>query len=162
MMNTNILLWLLSAVLVITGVVGMVLPVFPGAVLVLAGLVVAAWAENFVYVGWGTISVLALLTVFTYVVDFLAGALGAKKFGASKRAIIGAALGAFIGIFFGLPGILVGPFLGSVLGELSVRRDLQAAGSVGIGVWLGLVLGTATRFAIVFTMLGVFALVRFF
>jgi len=160
-MDTNILLWLPAVILVITGLAGLVFPALPGVLLLLAGLVVAAWAEDFAYVGWGTISILALFSVFAYGVDFLAGAMGAKRFGASKRAILGAALGGFIGIFFGLPGILLGPFLGSVLGELSVRRDLQAAGRAGVGAWLGLVVGAATKIAIAFTMLGIFALARF-
>ena len=161
-MEPRTLLWLPAVVLVVAGLVGLVLPALPGSVLVLAGLVLAAWAENFAYVGWGTISFLALLSVLAIAVDVPAGALGAKQFGASKRAILGSALGAFIGIFFGLPGILVGPFLGAVLGELSVRHNLQTAGRAGIGAWLGLVLGAAAKLAIVFTMLGVFALVRFF
>lgn len=161
-MEIRALLWLPAVILVVAGLVGLVLPVLPGTVLMLAGLVLAAWAENFAFVGWGTISVLALLSVLAIAVDMLAGALGAKQFGASKRAILGAALGAFIGIFFGLPGILVGPFLGAVLGELSVRHNLQAAGRAGIGAWLGLVLGAAAKLAIAFTMLGVFALARFF
>ncbi|MDP6560229.1 MAG: DUF456 domain-containing protein, partial [Candidatus Binatia bacterium] len=63
--------------------------------------------------------------------------------------------------FFGLSGILVGPFLGAVLGELSAQRDLHTAGRAGVGAWLGLVLGAAAKFAIAFSMLGVFALVRF-
>ncbi|MDY6837147.1 MAG: DUF456 domain-containing protein [Thermodesulfobacteriota bacterium] len=160
-MDTNALLWLPAVILVITGLAGLAFPALPGVLLLLAGLVVAAWAEHFVYVGWGTISILALFSVFAYGVDFLAGALGAKRFGASKRAILGAALGGFIGIFFGLPGIFLGPFLGSVLGELSVRRDLHAAGRAGVGAWLGLVVGTAAKIAIAFTMLGIFVLARF-
>jgi uncharacterized protein YqgC (DUF456 family) len=160
-MDTRTILWFPAVVLIITGLIGLVFPALPGVILLLAGLVVAAWAENFVYVGWGTISILVILSVFAYGADILAGALGAKRFGASKRAIVGAALGGFIGIFFGLPGILVGPFLGSVLGELSVRRDLQAAGRAGVGAWLGLVLGAAVKIATAFTMVGVFACARF-
>lgn len=160
-MDTSTLLWLLAVVLVVIGLVGLVLPALPGAPLVLAGLVVAAWAEDFAYIGWGTITILALLALLASAVDFLASALGAKRFGASKRAIVGAAIGTLVGLFFGLPGILVGPFLGAVLGELSARRDLHAAGRAGVGAWLGLVLGAAAKFAVAFMMLGVFALARF-
>jgi len=160
-MDINTLLWLPAVILVMAGLAGLVFPALPGVLLLLAGLVLAAWAEDFVYVGWGTISILGLFSVFAYGVDSLAGALGAKRFGASKRAILGAALGGFTGIFFGLPGILLGPFLGSVLGELSVRPDLQAAGRAGVGAWLGLVVGAAAKIAIAFTMLGIFVLARF-
>ena len=161
-MDATLLLWFLALILVIAGLVGLVIPALPGALLVLVGLVVAAWAEDFAYVGAGTITILALLTVIAYAVDFIASALGAKRFGASKRSIVGATVGALIGLlFFGLPGILIGPFLGAVLGELSAQRDLQAAGRAGIGALLGVVLGAVAKLAIAFSMLGVFTLARF-
>lgn len=160
-MTITILWWLLALVLVVTGLAGLVLPGLPGAPLVLVGLLVAAWTEDFAYAGWKTIAVLMFLTVLAYGADFLASALGAKQFGASNRAILGAAAGALVGLFFGLVGILLGPFLGAVLGELSIRWDLPAAGRAGLGAWLGLVVGAAAKFSIVFSMLGVFALARF-
>ena len=115
----DVLLWLLAAVLVLAGLLGLILPALPGAPLLFAGLLVAAWVEDFSYVGGGTLAVLGALALLTYAVDFAASALGAKRFGASNRAIVGAAIGALVGIFFGLPGILLGPFVGAVLGELS-------------------------------------------
>ena len=37
------LLWLLAAVLVVVGLLGLILPALPGAPLLFAGLLVAAW-----------------------------------------------------------------------------------------------------------------------
>jgi uncharacterized protein len=161
-MDATVLLWVLATILVIAGLVGVVIPALPGALLVFAGLVLAAWADDFAYAGAGTIIILAFLTVLAYVMDFLASALGAKRFGASKRAIIGATVGALVGLlFFSLPGILIGPFLGAVLGELSARQDLHAAGRAGAGAVIGIVLGAVAKLVIAFFMLGVFALARF-
>ena len=157
----TIFLLVLAVVLVVIGFAGLVLPVLPGSLFIFTGLVLAAWAEGFAHVGWITISILALLTVLATAVDFLAGALGAKRFGASKRAIAGAALGATVGIFFGIPGIIIGPFAGAILGELTVKKDFGAAGRAGIGTWLGLLLGVAAKVAIGFTMVGIFILARF-
>ncbi|MGH7965643.1 MAG: DUF456 domain-containing protein, partial [Candidatus Binatia bacterium] len=112
------LLWLLAIVLIVIGIAGLVLPAVPGALLLFAGLWLAAWADNFAYVGWGTLVVLGVLAVLTYIVDFAAAAFGAQRFGASKRAVLGAVLGALVGLFFGLPGVLLGPFVGAVIGEL--------------------------------------------
>jgi hypothetical protein len=126
-----------------------------------AGLFIAAWAEDFQHVGYGTLAVLAVMSLLAYLVDFISGALGAKHFGASPRAAIGAAIGAVVGIFFGLPGILLGPFLGAVLGELTEHEDLQAAGRAGIGATVGLLLGTAAKMAIAFAMVGLFLFARF-
>jgi uncharacterized protein len=156
-----IILWVLAAILVTAGVAGLVLPIIPGPPLILAGLVTAAWAEGFAHVGGAIIFILAVLAMIAVAVDFLAGALGAKRFGASRKAVIGAAAGAFFGLFFGIPGIIFGPFIGGVAGELSVRKNLRSAGMAGIGAWLGLVIGAAAKVAIGFAMIGIFLLARF-
>ncbi len=160
-METAILLWILAGLLVLTGLAGLFFPAIPGAVVLFAGLAAAAWADDFAYVGWKTLTVLGVLALLTYPADFMASAFGAKRFGASPRAVAGAAIGAVVGIFFGLAGVLLGPFIGAVVGELLTQRHLGKAGRAGIGATVGLLLGTALKLAIAFTMLGVFALVRF-
>ena len=160
-MVTTILLWLLAVALIVAGFAGLVLPGLPGAPLLFGGLFVAAWAEDFAFVGTGTLTALGALAVLTYAVDFLATAVGARRFGASNRAIVGAAIGSLIGLFFGLPGLLLGPFVGAVLGELSAQRSLRVASRAGIGASIGLALGAAAKLALAFTMLGVFLLARF-
>jgi len=160
-METVVALWLLGAVLVVLGIAGMLLPALPGPVLMFAGFVVAAWAEGFEFVGYGTLAILAILTLLAYLVDFIAGAMGAKHFGASSKAALGAAIGAVVGMFFGFLGILVGPFVGAVLGELTERDDLHAAGRAGVGATVGLLLGTAAKMALAFMMVGLFLVARF-
>jgi uncharacterized protein YqgC (DUF456 family) len=137
-----------------------VAPVLPGAPLVFAGLVVAAWAEDFRYVGVGTLVVIGILMGLTYVVDAIAGALGVKRVGASKWAVWGAVLGTFIGVFFGLAGILLGPFVGAVAGELLARRSVAQAGRAGVAAWIGFVVGTLGKLAILGAMVGVFVVKR--
>lgn len=155
--------WLvLAAIVVVVGIVGTVAPAMPGAVIVLAGLALAAWVEGFVYVGPGALAGLAALTVLTYVVDFAATALGAKKLGASRRAMVGAAIGALVGLFFGIPGVLIGPFAGAVIAELSNQKSFDEASRAGLGAWIGMVFGAAAKLALVFTMVGIYAAVRFF
>jgi uncharacterized protein YqgC (DUF456 family) len=159
--DTTILLWVLAASLILTGLAGMILPLLPGAPLLFLGLVIGAWAEDFIHVGYGTLGILAGLTLLTYVVDFLSGALGAKRFGASKRAMIGATIGAVVGLFMGIVGIIVGPFIGAVIGELTAKRTLSDAGYAGVGTTLGLVVGIAVKLLIGVTMIVIFLVVRF-
>jgi uncharacterized protein YqgC (DUF456 family) len=156
-----VLLWLAAVLLVAAGIAGLVLPGLPGAALILGGLVLAAWIEDFAFVGTLTLALLAVLALLTYAVDFLAGILGARHFGASPRAMMGAMIGAVVGIFFGLPGLLLGPFVGAALGEFSARRGMVAAGKAGIGATLGLAIGAAAKLALAFSMLAVFAAARF-
>ena len=158
---TAALIWLCAVLLIAGGLAGMVLPALPGPVLLFGGLWLAAWAEDFAFVGMKTLLAIGLLAVIAYIADFVAGALGAQRYGASARAIWGATLGALVGMFFGLPGLLLGPCAGAVLGELSLRRSLGAAGRAGWGATLGLALGMAAKLGLGIAMLGLFLLVRF-
>ncbi len=160
-MDISLLWWLVAAILIILGVVGMLLPALPGAPLLFAGLWMVAWIEGYEYVGTVTLILLAGLAVVTYVVDFIAGAFGAKRFGASKWSVIGATIGAIAGLFFGLPGVLLGPFAGAVTGEFFAQRNIREAGKAGVGASIGLIIGTAAKLALAFSMLGIFAVVRF-
>jgi len=161
-MDTALALWFLAAALVVTGLIGLVLPAIPGAPLIFFGLLLAAWTEDFVYVGLWTIVVLAVLALLTYGIDLWATMFGAKKFGASKYAVIGAVLGSIVGIFLGFPGVIFGPFIGAVVGELSAQKNLRQATRAGIGATIGLVLGAALKLAMAFAMIGFFLAVRFF
>jgi uncharacterized protein YqgC (DUF456 family) len=152
----TILLWVIAVVLVVVGLAGTVLPALPGAMLIVAGLVVAAWADGFMKVGVWTLVVIGAIGAASYLVDFAAAALGAKKFGASPRAMVGAGLGTLLGLFLGLPGIIIGPFLGAVIGELTVHRDMAKVGKAGVAAWIGFLIGMAVKVGIAFLMIAIF------
>ncbi len=152
----DILLYILSAVLILIGLAGTLLPALPGISLVYAGMFLAAWTGHFERIGWVTLTILGALSLFALAADFLAGLLGAKRVGASRWALIGAALGTLAGLFFGLVGVLLGPFVGAVLGELIAGGTLQRSTTIGLGTWIGLLFGTLAKVALAFTMLGVF------
>jgi uncharacterized protein YqgC (DUF456 family) len=160
-MERDIIYWLLVILLVGIGLAGVVVPLIPGPPLLFAGLFLAAWVENFAYVGKWTLTILGVLALFTYGVDLWAAMFGAKRFGASKRAIVGALIGTLAGIFLGFPGVLFGPFIGAVIGELSARRNLEGAARAGFGATIGFVLGAALKVALALSMIGVFAVARF-
>jgi hypothetical protein len=152
------LLWVLSLLLVGVGLAGTLLPGLPGTPLVFGGLLLAAWADDFQTVGVGTVILLALLTIIAFGVDFVASSLGARRAGAGREALIGAALGTLIGVFFGFPGIVFGPFVGAVIGEFLARRSLEQAGRAGLGTWIGFILGTGVKLVLAFAMVGIFFL----
>jgi uncharacterized protein len=156
------MLWLLSLGLIIVGMAGTVLPAMPGTPLIYAGLLLAAWGDGFAYVSGWTMAFLGLLTVLAFAIDLISGSIGAKKTGASREAVIGAAVGAVVGLFFGFVGVFVGPFIGAVIGEFLVRRDLGQAGVVGLGTWIGLVVGIAAKLMLAFSMVGIFVLAYIF
>lgn len=156
--------YILAVLLVLVGIAGTILPALPGIPLVFGGLVLAAWADGFRHVGGWTIGLLALLTVLSVAVDLLATAMGAKRVGASRLAVVGAAIGTFAGLFAGFVGIFIGPFVGAVLGELAHRRavaarDVGHATKIGLATWIGLLAGTILKLVIGFAMVGLFGVV---
>jgi uncharacterized protein YqgC (DUF456 family) len=158
----SVVLWIAAVLLVAVGFAGIILPALPGTVLIFAGLLLAAWADHFTRVGPITLVVIGLIGAATYGIDFVAAALGTRRLGASKRAMIGAGLGTLLGLFLGLPGIIIGPFVGAVAGELTVRGDWRQAGKAGLAAWVGFVIGAAAKVAMAFLMVGIFLLALVF
>ena len=156
-----ILLWVLVGLLVVAGIAGAIVPILPGAPLVLAGLVIAAWIDDFHKIGWGTLAILGVLTGLSVLVDYLAPLWGAKRMGATKGAMKGAAVGTIGGMFFGVLGFIFGPLIGAGAGDLAERRDLAKASKVALGTWIGLLVGTVVKLIISFAMIGIFTVVYF-
>jgi uncharacterized protein YqgC (DUF456 family) len=152
----SIILWSLAIVLIVVGIAGTILPALPGPILVFAGFVLGAWAGGFDRVGPATLLLLAVLTGLTYLVDLGATARGVRRAGASRRAVFGSVLGLLAGIPFGLVGLLIGPFAGALIAELTVRNDMRSAGRAGLAAWIGFLVGSVAKLALVFTMIGIF------
>jgi uncharacterized protein len=152
------LFFILSGMLILAGMAGAIIPALPGVPLVFAGMLLAAWTDHFQHVGTWTLVILGVLAAAAMLIDFVAGLFGAKRVGASGRALWGASIGTLVGLFFGLPGLLLGPFVGAIVGELSVGSKMEKATKVGIGTWIGLLFGTLAKLAMCFAMLGIFLL----
>jgi hypothetical protein len=151
--------WLLTVVLFAIGLIGTVLPVFPGTIIILAGALlhrIMLGPEK--SVGWRAISVLVLLTLATYALDFLSGYFGAKYFGATKWGMFGAIVGAVIGIFFGIAGLFIAPVIGAILGEFIAGKRIIDAGRAGWGSLLGSLGGMIGKLAIALAMIAIFFL----
>ena len=155
-METQTLYYVLAGALVIIGLAGVVLPALPGLPLMFAGMWLAAWAGGYDQVGVGTVIMLAVLTLLSLGVDIVAALLGAKRVGASRLALLGAAVGTVAGLFLGLAGIIIGPFVGALLGEWLHGRRLGMAARVGVGTWLGIVFAAVLKLTLGFAMLGIF------
>jgi uncharacterized protein YqgC (DUF456 family) len=150
------LLWSLAVVLIVVGVVGTVLPMLPGTALVFAGILLAAWIDDFQRITMTTVIVCGLLTLVAWGADYASAMLGAKKAGASRLAVIGAAAGTVAGLFTGLVGVLFMPLLGAAIGEYIADRNAVRAAHVGAATWVGLLLGTVAKVVVTFMMIGLF------
>ena len=150
------LLWLFAIALILVGIAGTVLPGVPGVMAVFGGMLLAAWIDDFSRIGWVTLVILGVLTAMAFAADIIGSLFGAKRVGASRLALLGAAVGALAAFPFGFFGLLFGPFLGAVAGELITQQRLDAAARVGLGTWIGLAVGSLAKIALLFAMLGVF------
>jgi len=148
--------WVLSSALILLGLAGIVLPALPGTALVLAGIVLGAWIDDFTRVSWYAIALVAVLAVMAWLMDYVAALLGAKRARASCQAIIGAALGTVAGIFMGLLGVLFMPLVGAAIGEFVAQKDHGRAVKVGVATWLGLLAGMLAKVVLAFTMVGIY------
>ncbi|HVX05526.1 MAG TPA: DUF456 family protein [Rhodanobacteraceae bacterium] len=156
-MDWNILWYVIAGILIAAGFVASILPNLPGIPVMFGGMLLAAWVGHFQKIPVWVVIFLAMIAAFSIVFDFVAGSVGAKRYGASKAAVWGAFIGTIVGLFFGIPGIILGPFVGAVAGQLASGSRFEHAARVGAGTWIGLLIGTAIKLATAFMMLGSFA-----
>ena len=149
--------WFLTIVLFAIGLIGTIVPVLPGTTIILAAAIVhRVMLGPDKSIGWYTVVVLVLLTLASYVLDILAGYLGAKYFGATKWGTLGAVLGALIGLFFGLIGLFIGPVIGAIAGEVIAGKRMINAGRAGWGSLLGNIGAMLAKLIIALAMIIIF------
>lgn len=158
----EVVLYLLAAALIIGGVVGAVLPVLPGIPMIFGGIWLAAAVDEYQHLGWGWLVAIGIVGAVGIALDFVSASLGAKRIGASPRALWGAGIGTTVGMFFGIPGLLIGPFAGAVIGELWSGTSILRSAHVGIGTWIGMLVGILAKVVISFLMIGMAGLALLF
>jgi uncharacterized protein len=155
-------LWLLVFALVVLGVLGLALPVLPGVPVLFAGLLLAAWIDDFAKVSGNTMILIGVMALLAWLIDFVASLMTTKSVGASRQALVGTLIGGLVGIVGGIPGIIMGTIGGAVIGELMAYRDPSRATKVGIAAGLGFVLALVVKLLFAMLMLGVFTYAYFF
>lgn len=151
----EILLITLSFLLVLTGALGVVLPLLPGVPIAWLGMLAFAYATNFAVITWKALLIFLGFVLLAIAVDIIAPMVGAKKYNASRSGIIGSFLGLILGIMiFGPIGIIVGPFAGTFLGELFEGRESEEALRSAKGTAIGFLAGSAVKLALIMVMLG--------
>lgn len=150
----QVLLYVVGAAALVAGIAGVVLPVLPGSLLLVAGAVAVAWAEDFQRVTGWTVALAVVLGLVIWAVDLAAGALGTRWSGASRWAAVGAGVGVLVGLAFGLPGVILGPAIGALVFEYARNPEVKRAAQAGAGAFLGFVLGSAVKITLAFVLVG--------
>jgi uncharacterized protein YqgC (DUF456 family) len=146
----------------------------PGNWLIVGFAALFAWllpAVDARGITWTTVAVLLALAIVGEIIEFAAGAAGAAKQGASRRAIalsmLGAMVGSLVGLAIGAPvpvigslvmavlGGAMGAFGGAYLGEAWKGRPEEHRVAAGRGAFAGRVWGTVGKLATGAVMLAI-------
>jgi uncharacterized protein YqgC (DUF456 family) len=139
---------ILSLALMLVGLAGSVLPVVPGLPIIFAAFLGYGLYSDWTEYGLWTMIAVGVVVVLSVVLDQLASAMGAKKFGAGKAGMIGAFVGAIVGaIIFNIAGLILGTFLGAAAFELIfAKRDVSDSLKAGAGALLGFLASSLFKF----------------
>jgi uncharacterized protein YqgC (DUF456 family) len=130
----------------------------PGNLLIFGGALVYGIFTEFEEVTFWVLAALGAISIGAQVLDYLAEAYGARRFGATKYGIWGAIIGGIVGLMaLNIGGLIVGIFLGAVIPEIIVvGRGLKGALKIGWGSLLGFFGGTLMKFVLGLISIGIF------
>ena len=155
----DVVIVVIGFILALAGIIGCILPIIPGPIFSFLALILLSWAKNWHVFSPTFFIVMGSITALLMILDYIAPALGAKKYGASKPGIWGSAIGMIIGIFFIPPwGIIVGAFVGALIGELLAGKSGKKALRAGWGILIGNVLAVGLKLA--FTTIALFYYIK--
>ena len=152
-------------VLLLIGFIGIFLPIFPSTLASYASLLLLHFSgiHSFHFL---SLMVFALITLLSFVIDYILPIWGAKKYGGTKSGMIGAMIGGILSIFtlpfFGFFGIIIlfiFTFIGAFLGEIIVQKNRQISYNAAYGAIIGLFLSSIGKFiiALIFTFIYIFS-----
>lgn len=144
------LIQIVSIAFLILGILGTFLPVLPGLLLSLCGLLIYKFGTDaplsMIYV-W----IFVFLTAISVVLNYVIPARTNRKYGGTRWGSVGSVIGTLVGMFF-IPvpfGFLIGMFLGVFIGELlHDAADKKKAWNSTKGAFIGFLYGTGFNFMV--------------
>jgi uncharacterized protein YqgC (DUF456 family) len=159
----EIVYWGTISILFVVAFIGLIYPIIPSVLFILAGFLLYGVFFTFEPFGWFFWIVQSLFIVLLFVADYIANMIGVQKYGGSRAGIWGSTIGLLVGPFV-IPvlGILIGPFIGAFIAELAVnKRDIKDSMKIGFGSVVGFISSVITKTIIQLVMIAYFLLVVF-
>ncbi|MBL9203860.1 MAG: DUF456 domain-containing protein [Opitutaceae bacterium] len=152
----DLLVYLLTGLLILVGLIGIIVPLLPGTTLILAGMIL----HKILLPNSISTTALAVITLFwglSVLADFAGVLIGTRLAGGTRWGMAGAGLGALVGVCFSVPALILGTLAGAVLAEkaISGAPDQQALRS-GVGAAAGFFVSTLARLACAAVMIILF------
>lgn len=141
---------LLSILLLLVGILGTFLPVLPGLLLSLCGLLIYKFGTDS-SLSMAYIWIFVFLTILSIILNYVIPARTNRKYGGTRWGSVGSIIGTILGMFFiPLPfGFLIGMFLGVFVGELlHDAKDKKKAWNSTKGAFIGFLYGTGFNFMV--------------
>lgn len=167
-MEPLIPLWLETVVIVLTiatmvvGLFGLIVPIFPGNVIIWVATLVYGIVVGFGRLGWWMFAIITVLMIAATLVDNVLMGAKARQNGASWGSIAVALLGGVVGTLVLPPigGLIAAPLL--LFGmEVWHQKDQHKAWQVTKGLLVGWGLAFVVRFAIGVVQIGLWAVWAF-
>jgi uncharacterized protein YqgC (DUF456 family) len=152
----DIFLLIVGFLIVLTGIIGSILPVLPGPLASWVGLLLLYFTKA-VPIDYTILGITLGVAILVSVIDYMLPILGTKKFGGSNYGINGSMIGLVFGVFFGPLGIIAGPFLGAFIGELIKNpKDSKKALKAAVGSFIGFLSSTLLKLAVCLVFAGMY------
>lgn len=152
--------WLVTICLLVAGAIGCVLPILPGHLIILIGVIayrLMLGAESGLH--WWSFAILIVLMAISQTFEMLSGAAGSKWFGGTRWGAVGAVAGSIVGMIFLPFGLLLGPLIGAFVCEIAfAKKQGHHAAISGVGSVVGTLAGMGFKIAVGILMISWFLL----
>jgi len=130
------------------GLIGCFIPLIPSPITSWFGFLILYFSSNNL-ISFKFLIFTLLISILFFLGDFFLPLITAKKFGSSKKGIVGTGVGLFLGFFIlGPIGIILGACIGAFIGELmSNKRNEKILGSI-VGAILGVLSGIILKLVV--------------
>ena len=148
----EILLFILSALLIIVGIIGAVVPALPGPPLGYVGLLLLQLTDK-VQFSTSFLVVWGIVVLAVTILDYLLPIWTTKKVGGSKAGINGSIIGMVVGIIFTPIGMILGTLLGAIIGEIIGGASGDKALKSGLATFVGTMLSIGIKLIVCVSLL---------
>ena len=154
---SHLVIVIISLLIMLSGLIGVFLPFFPGIILIWVVLFIYSSITQFQVVTLDYLFLATLIAFIALFLDYVAEYWGTKRFNASIWGVGGAIMGGILGSVFGwLPALFIGPFVGAMAGEVFSGRDEIFKIELKTYTIIGFVGGTLIKVSAGVAMIGLF------
>ena len=114
----NLLLEFIGLIFIFLGLIGSFIPLIPSPITSWFGFLILYFSSNNT-ISFKFLIFTLIISILFFLGDFFLPLITAKKFGSSKKGILGTGIGLFLGFFIlGPVGLILGACIGAFVGEI--------------------------------------------